>query len=71
MLKVGEWLGPTDPAQLAASAHDGKHLPSALRVTGESPLLAFPFGTLAALALVFTVFPEKTPELRLSGQPRG
>jgi hypothetical protein len=70
MLKVGERLGPADPQDLAKSAEDGTHLASALRVTGPSPLLALPFGTLAALALVFTVFPEKTPELRLSEEPQ-
>lgn len=71
MVKVGEGLGPPDPQTLAATTEDGKKLPSALRVTGFSPTLAFPFGTLVALAVVYTMFPGKTREPRLHGEPRG
>ncbi|MEO6512551.1 MAG: hypothetical protein ABIO16_16250 [Nocardioides sp.] len=71
MLKVGEGLGPADPQQLAATVADGKNLPSALRVSGFSPLLAFPFGTLVALAVVYTIFPGKSPEAGFGAEPRG
>jgi hypothetical protein len=64
MMHLGESLGPADPATLAAHAKDGTKLPSALRVTGLSPQLAFSLGTLAAVGLVFTVFPGKVPKYR-------
>jgi hypothetical protein len=71
MLRLGERLGPADPQVLAANAEDGTRLPSALRVSGPSPLFAFSLGTLAALALVFTVFQGKTPEHEFGKGPRG
>jgi hypothetical protein len=71
MIKVGESLGPQDPHRLAATAKDGTNLPSALRVTGFSPLLAFPFGTLVALAVVFTLFPGKSRDRGFAREPRG
>jgi hypothetical protein len=71
MLELGERLGPPDPHELAKTADDGTHLPSALRVSGFPPLLAFSLGSLAALGLVFTVFSGKEPELRLNAEPRG
>ncbi len=71
MLKVGEGLGPTDPQQLASQLADGKNLPGALRVSGFTPLLALPFGTLVALAIVYTIFPGKSPEAGFGAEPRG
>jgi hypothetical protein len=70
MTTVGQGLGPEDPHTLAAKAADGKELPSALAVTGFSPTLAFTFGTLVALAVVYTMFPGKTREARLDEEPR-
>jgi hypothetical protein len=70
MLTVGEWLGPADPQVLAKDLDDGASLPSALRVSGLSPLLAFSLGTLAALALVFTVFQGNSSEDRFGEEPR-
>ena len=71
MTTVGQGLGPEDPQTLAAKAADGTKLPSALAVTGFSPTLAFTFGTLVALAVVYTMFPGKTREARLDEEPRG
>jgi hypothetical protein len=71
MLQVGQGLGPTDPQELAATVGDGKNLPGALRVSGFSPLLAFPLGTLGALAIVYTIFPGKSPEAGFGAEPRG
>jgi hypothetical protein len=39
-------------------------------VSGLSPLLAFSLGTLAALALVFTVFQGNSSEDRFGEEPR-
>jgi hypothetical protein len=71
MLAVGERLGPDDPHELAKTAEDGTHLPSALTVSGLPPLLTFALGSLAALALVFTLFSDKSREARLRTEPRG
>ena len=71
MLQLGERLGPADPHALAENLEDGARLPSALRVSGLSPMFVFSLGTLAALALVFTVFPGKTPEDGFYEEPRG
>ena len=71
MLTLGERLGPADPHDLAETAEDGSRLPSALRVAGVPPLLAFSLGSLAALALVFTLFPGKGREAGSSPEPRG
>ena len=70
MLRLGERLGPSDPQELAKGAEDGTHLPSALRVSGVPPLLAFSVGSLAALALVFTLFHSNTREATLGVEPR-
>ena len=71
MLTMGQWLGPADPHGLAKSLDDGATLPSALRVSGLSPLFAFTLGTLGALAFVFTVFQGNSPERRFDEEPRG
>jgi hypothetical protein len=71
MLTTGQRLGPADPHELAKTAEDGTRLPSALRVSGTPPLLAFSLGSLAALALVFTVFSDKSGEAGSSAEPRG
>ena len=70
MLTLGERLGPSDPHELAKSAKDGTRLPSALRVSGLPPLLAFSLGSLAALALVFTLFHGNSREAGLRAEPR-
>ena len=70
MLRLGERLGPADPQELAKSAADGTHLPSALRVSGVPPLFGFSLGSLAGLALVFTLFHSNTREARLGVEPR-
>ena len=56
---------------LAKNLDDGATLPSALRVSGLSPLFAFSLGTLGALALVFTVFQGNSSERRFGEEPRG
>ena len=70
MLTMGEWLGPADPQVLAKDLDDGATLPSALRVSGLSPLFAFTLGTLGALALVFTVFQGNSAEPGFGEEPR-
>jgi hypothetical protein len=70
MLEVGQRLGPPDPQHLAQTADDGTTLPSALRVSGLSPLLSYSLGSLAALAAVFTITPGKTPEATFAEEPR-
>lgn len=62
MLTVGETLGPDDPAVAAKTAKDGTTLPSPLRVTGFSPHLSVPMGTLAGVAAVFVIFPGSRPK---------
>ena len=54
----------------AKTPSDGATLPSALRVSGLSPLLAFPMGTLGALALVFAVFQGNSPNAARRGTSR-
>jgi len=71
MTTFGTGLGPADPHTLAKGLDDGKSLPSALTVTGFSPKLALPIGTLAALAAVYTIFPGKSREAGLTAEPRG
>ena len=70
MLTMGEWLGPADPQVLAKDLDDGATLPSALRVSGLTPLFAFTLGTLGALALVFTVFQGNSSERGSDEEPR-
>jgi len=70
MLTMGEWLGPADPQGLAKDLDDGATLPSALRVSGLTPLFAFTLGTLGALALVFTVFQGNSSEQGSDEEPR-
>lgn len=60
MLTVGQALGPGDPQVLAVGRQDYTELPSDLRLAddpdpalGSSALVAFPFGALAGLAVVF------------------
>lgn len=70
MLRLGQSLGPADPAGLAKHADDGTRLPAALKVSGVPPLLTFTLGTLVALGAGFTLFSGKTPEARFDGGPR-
>ena len=67
---AGLALGPPDPQVLAKDLDDGATLPSALRVSGLSPLFAFTLGTLGALALVFTVFQGNSSERGFGEEPR-
>ena len=61
MLTVGQSLSPPDPDVLARTAKNSTTLSSALRVTGLSPLVALPLGSLAALSLVYLVLPGTFP----------
>ncbi len=70
MARVGERLGPADPHTLALTADDGARLPSALEVSGMTPLLAFAVGTLVAMGTIFTLFSGRTPESTLDREPR-
>ena len=71
MLKLGERLGPADPRDLALKADDGTRLPSALTVSGVTPLFAFALGSLAAMGAIFTLFGGKTSEAAFGAEPRG
>jgi hypothetical protein len=71
MVFVGEGLGSTeDPHVAAKTAEDGVKLPSALRVTGLSPLLALPMGSLAAVALVYVMFSGSSADTGSGTEPR-
>ncbi len=71
MRLLGERLGPADPSVLALTAEDGTTLPSALTVSGVTPMLTFVLGTLAALGAVFTFTGGKRPEATFGAEPRG
>lgn len=57
MWQVGTWLGPADPADVAAGAADGTSVPGALTVEGVTPFLALPTAALAGLSAVFFLLP--------------
>ncbi|WP_411283002.1 hypothetical protein [Lapillicoccus sp.] len=57
MWQVGTWLGPADPAAVAAGEPDGTSVPGALVVEGATPFLALPTAALAGLAAVFFLSP--------------
>ena len=72
MMVVGEGLSPAeDPHVAAKTAEEGDKLPSTLRVTGASPLLVLPMGSLAAVALVYVMFSGSSPDPGVSTEPRG
>jgi hypothetical protein len=71
MARLGQRLGPADPAELALRAEDGTRLPSALTVSGLTPQLSFALGSLAALGAIFTLFSGKAPEATFAAEPRG
>ncbi|WP_169570411.1 hypothetical protein [Nocardioides insulae] len=50
---VGLAQGPPDPQHLAASLPDNSTLPSAMELWGPATWLAFPFGAMLALTIVF------------------
>ncbi|GAB2879155.1 hypothetical protein [Nocardioides pacificus] len=64
MATVGQALGPDNPATLAREAPDLTMLPGELRLTGKSPWLAFPLGSLTGVLVVWTAFarPHRSPE---------
>ena len=57
MWQVGTWLGPADPAAVAAGAPDGTSVPGALTVDGVTPFLTLPACALAGLTAVFFFLP--------------
>lgn len=72
MWQVGTWLGPADPAVVAADAPDGTSVPGALTVAGATPFLTLPATALAGLAAVFFLSPdagraESTPRTPSAG----
>ncbi len=70
MMAVGTALGPADPQTLARTAEDGTALPGSLHVTGLTPLLAFPVGSVAALAVVFGMFGGQVHASASESEPR-
>jgi len=70
MWRVGTALGPPDPAAAARTAEDGTRLVDGLRVNGLPPLFAFPAGTLAAMAFIFSVFPGRSGDSESPEEPR-
>jgi hypothetical protein len=72
MVVVGQGLSPAeDPHVVAKTAEDGTKLASTLRVTGLSPLLALPMGSLAAVALVYVMFSGSSDDPGSGKEPRG
>jgi hypothetical protein len=72
MLQVGYHLSAPDPDVLARAAKDGTKLDGALRVGSGPPKLAFPFGALLGLAVVYASTLGRTPdELRTTPSPQG
>jgi uncharacterized membrane protein YeaQ/YmgE (transglycosylase-associated protein family) len=53
MYRVGVALAPPSPDLLARTAREGARLPGTLRVSGASPFLALPAGSLLGLIVVF------------------
>ena len=51
MLRVGVSFSAPDPEVLAETAKEGSELPGRLDLAGNSPLLAFPIGSVAGLAI--------------------
>jgi hypothetical protein len=65
MYAVGHRLGPADPVAAAAAAEDFTRIPQDLRVSGLSPFLALPFGSILGLAggfVLLTLFPRLRSE---------
>ena len=65
MSTVGHRLGPADPVAAAAAAEDFTRIPQDLRVSGLSPFLALPFGSILGLAggfVLLTLFPRLRSE---------
>lgn len=72
MWQVGLWLGPPDPADVAAGAADGTAVPGALQVSGTTPFLALPAAALTGLVAVFACVPrtgarEEAPDAAEAG----
>ena len=72
MLEVGLQLNPEDPAQLAKTAADGTELRGRLSLEGgNSPYLAWPFGSLVALMVVnFLLSSREQARVREVSDPR-
>ena len=51
--QVGVQRSPTDPRLLALVVPDGTELPGRLEVTGSSPFVAWPLGSLVGLAVTY------------------
>lgn len=60
MAALGHQLGPADPRPEAAGKADMTRLPGDLRVVGLSPYLAFPTGSLTALAAIYLGVTDRT-----------
>lgn len=72
MVLVGEGLSPAeDPHVAAETAKEGDKLPSTLRVSGLTPVLMLPMGSLAAVALVYVMFSGSSSDQGLRKEPRG
>jgi hypothetical protein len=69
MWKVGTWLGPGDPASIAAHAADHTRASGALSVDGKSPYLIWPMTSLFVLALVFFAWPGSFPTATTTDTP--
>jgi len=52
-LQVGLQRSPVDPRLLALVVPDGTELPGTLEVTGRSPFVAWPLGSLVGLAVTY------------------
>jgi hypothetical protein len=64
MWRVGTWLGPADPATLAAHTTGRDTVPGELSVQGKSPYLVWPFVSLLVMSAVYFAWPGRTAEER-------
>ncbi|MDQ4054596.1 MAG: hypothetical protein M3237_18125 [Actinomycetota bacterium] len=67
MLKVGVGYSAPDPEVLAKTAKEGTELPGRLELAGKSPMLAFPIGAMAGLAIALFGITKR----RVERHPKG
>lgn len=71
MLAIGRLGMPADPSRLARTAADGTQLPGTLRVTGWTPVVAWPTGALVGLFVVFIGLSRKRADQQSSVDTAG
>lgn len=71
MIAVGRLGMPADPNDLARTAADGTRLPGTLRITGWTPVVAWPAGALLGLFVVFVGLSPKPVDQQSPVDPAG